>query len=396
MIGGFLLAGSAFMLAGAVAGVAGGVVGWGAGRWLALHLVFVGGISQLVLGASQFFAGAFLATDPPDRRLVRVQLVGWSLGSLLLAGGVLARSKPLIWLAVATLLAVLTVYAAALRQMRRRSLQAEPWATRWYRLGAACFACGIVAGAALALPLAWPHGNLLAAHMALNVIGWFGAAIVGTLHTFYPSLTKTVLPFPHLQPWAFRGWALGVALLATGFAWALDPLAGSGWVLLAAAAVALGLQIAGCLARAARPLSLSALTVGLGQLFLVTGLLLAAAVAVADGPTQVIVGANRAAVGVLLVGGWVGLTVLGSLAHLLAVVLRVRAARSMPSPRPWRDAATAAATGLGVTALAASHVLALDGVAGPAAVLLLLAYAVLAARIVQLAGGVLRHARPSL
>jgi hypothetical protein len=212
VIGGFLLAGSAFMLAGAVAGVAGGVVGWGAGRWLALHLVFVGGISQLVLGASQFFAGAFLATDPPDRRLVRVQLVGWSLGSLLLAGGVLARSKPLIWLAVATLLAVLTVYAAALRQMRRRSLQAEPWATR------------------------------------------------------APARRRATRP---------RG--------------AIDAVA--------------------------------------------------------------------------------------------------------PALAGRRDSA---ATGLGVTALAASQVLALDGVAGPAAVLLLLAYAVLAARIVQLAGGVLRHARPSL
>jgi hypothetical protein len=50
--------------------------------------VFVGGVSQLVLGAAQFFAGAFLATDPPRRELVRVQLVTWNVGALLVAIGV--------------------------------------------------------------------------------------------------------------------------------------------------------------------------------------------------------------------------------------------------------------------------------------------------------------------
>jgi hypothetical protein len=57
-----------------------------------LHLVFVGGISQLVLGAGQFFAGAFLATDPPSRPLVRLQLAAWNAGTLLVAAGVPTRT----------------------------------------------------------------------------------------------------------------------------------------------------------------------------------------------------------------------------------------------------------------------------------------------------------------
>ena len=385
------------MLAGAIVAVVGGLVGWDSTRWVALHLIFVGGISQLVLGASQFFAGAFLATDPPARKMVRAQVAGWNAGSLLLAAGVLSTSTVLIGVAAALLLGVLATYAAALAQMRRRALQTQPWATRWYLLGAALFAPGIVAGAALAIPLRWPHGDLLATHMTLNVIGWFGTAIVGTLHTFYPSLTRTVLPFPRLQPWAFRTWAVGVALLAAGSAWALHPLADVGWASLAAASAILVLQIVRCVAAAPRPLSLPALIVGVGQLFLLAGLATAAAIAVIDGPAQAIAGPNRTAIGILLIGGWVGLTVLGSLAHLLAVVLRVRdLARPMPAPRPRRDAATAAAAAIGLSALAASHGASLEAAEAPAAVLLLAAYAVLAARILKLAASVLAHARPKI
>jgi len=42
-------------------------------RWLALHFAFVGGVSQLILGAGQFFVCAFLATDPPSRATVRAR-----------------------------------------------------------------------------------------------------------------------------------------------------------------------------------------------------------------------------------------------------------------------------------------------------------------------------------
>lgn len=397
VVGAFFLAGLAFVLAGAIVAVAGGVVGWSSTRWLALHLIFVGGISQLVLGASQFFAGAFLATDPPARKLVRAQVAGWNSGSLLLAAGVVSTTPALIGLAASVLLGVLATYASALVQMRRRALQTQQWATRWYLLGAALFAPGIVAGAALAIPLRWPHGDLLAAHMALNVIGWFGTAIVGTLHTFYPSLTRTVLPLPRLQPWTFRAWAVGVVLLAVGSAWAVDPLASAGWVALEAASAILVVQIVRCVAIAPRPLSLPALIVGAGQLFLLAGLVVAAAVAAVDGPAQAIAGSTRTAIGILLIGGWVGLTVLGSLVHLLAVVLRVRdLTRPMPMPRPRRDAATAAAAAIGVTVLAASHGASLDAAEAPAAALLLTAYAVLAARILKLAAGVVANARPKI
>ena len=61
----FFVAGLCFMLAAALAAIAYELSGRDWLHWLALHLLFLGGISQLVLGAGQFFVCAFL---PPTRR----------------------------------------------------------------------------------------------------------------------------------------------------------------------------------------------------------------------------------------------------------------------------------------------------------------------------------------
>lgn len=398
VVGAFFVCGLAFMLAGAIAGIVEARDPWPWGRWLALHLVFVGGVSQLVLGASQFFAGAFLATDPPDRQLVRAQLAAWSAGSVLLAVAVPEGPDLLVDAAVGLLLAGIALYAWGMVQMRGRSLSASPWATRWYLAATGFFAVGIVAGAMLAVRAGWPHGDLLAGHMALNLAGWFGAAIVGTLHTFFPSLTQTQLRFPRLQTPTFVAWGLGVAALAVGYGWDEDLLAVGGWLLLGVSAALLLANVAGCVAAARpAPLSLPARVIGVAQLFLPAAIVLAASAAIADGAPNALVGSNREAVGTLLVAGWIGLTVLGSLLHLLAVVLRVRDfSRGMPVPRPARDSAIALVAGIGVAALAVSQGAAVDWLRDPAKVLLIAAYALLGARVAVLGTTVVRRARPRI
>ena len=58
--------GSRSSIAAAVAAVFAHAPSGGWGSLARVHLLFVGGVSQLVLGAGQFFACAFLATDPPE------------------------------------------------------------------------------------------------------------------------------------------------------------------------------------------------------------------------------------------------------------------------------------------------------------------------------------------
>jgi hypothetical protein len=97
-------------------------------------------------------------------------------------------------IAGAGLLAVgLVAFIAGLHGLRRRSLQRAPWAIRWYEACATFLGVGVLAGILLATGARWTPGHLLGAHVAPNLAGWFGTAIVGTLHTSSPSLTETRL-----------------------------------------------------------------------------------------------------------------------------------------------------------------------------------------------------------
>lgn len=296
---------------------------------------------------------------------------------------------------MAILLGGLTLYLAGLRTLQRRSLQLAPWATRWYLAAAGLLAVGTIAGAMLAGGVLWSYGNLFAAHMSLNVAGWLGAAIVGTLHTFYPSLTKTRLAFPALQRPTFAAWVGGVIALALGYGWTIDPLAVAGWLALTVAAGLLVVNVGASLLRAPSPLSLPARALAVAQLFLLAGLVIATVGAIGSGPAGALTGSSRAAVGTLLVAGWVGVTVLGSLLHLLAVVVRVRdLSGSMPVPRPGFDLAVSLVVLTGVFGLGAAQLAELNGLREPASAILAGAYVLLGSQVLILALRVLAVARP--
>lgn len=397
VIGVFFLCGILFALAGAGLAIANSVDPWPWGRWLALHLLFIGGVSQLILGASQFFAGAFLATDPPPRRLIRAQVVCWNAGAIVLAVGVPSETRWLTEIGAALLLAGLALYFAGMRAMQRRSLNSAPWAGRWYLMASAFFVPGIVAGVAMANGSVWTHGNLLGAHMVLNLAGWFGTAIVGTLHTFYPSLTRTQLRFPRLQAPTCMAWGGGVLALALGYGFSDANLATAGWLMLGLGAALLVVNVLGAVAAARTPLSLPARLVGIGQFFLLAGVAAAAGAAIDAGPEHALVGSTRAVVATLLIAGWIGLTVVGSLLHLLALLNRVRdMSRRMPVDHPTRDGAITAAAGIAVGGLSIVHLLGGGRFAGVAAALVLCVYAGLGARVLQLASLAAVRARPRI
>lgn len=386
-----------FLLAAAAALATQATTGSSSAHWLALHLAFVGGVSQLVLGAGQFFAGAFLATGPPPRALARAQLATWNAGALSVAAGVPTHTDGAVWGGAALLLAGLCLFLTGLGWLRRRSLQRIPWAVRWYEACALFLGLGVLAGVGLATGtgIGWVRGDLLGTHLALNLAGWFGTAIVGTLHTFYPSLTQTRLRLVRLQPATFAAWTGGVAALGLGALFAVDAVLTLGWIALLVAAALLAANVVGSAREAGAPLSLAARLVGAGHMFLVAALLFATVTALAEGAHAPLVGSHRAVLAALLIPGWLGLTVLGSLLHLLGVVVRVRdLSRPLAPPRPRRDRWLAAVVVLGAAAVALTQIdwLAALGPAGTA--LACAAYALLAVRVLKLATQAARLIRP--
>jgi nitrite reductase (NO-forming) len=394
LLAAFFAAALTMLAAAAVAAALDAITGDWRLHWLALHLALLGGVSQLVLGAGQFFVCAFLATSPPSKRLAGAQLAVWNAGTVLVAVGVPSGVPALTDAGAVLIAAGLALFAGSMRAMERRSLQRARWAVRWYQASAASLVAGVVVGALLARGVAWPHGSLLGAHLALNVAGWMGTAIVGTLHTFFPSLTATQLRLPRLQGPTLCAWMAGVVALAVGAAVSADPLVAAGWVALAAAAVLLLANVGASLAARGVALSLPARLVALAQAFLPAGLVLALVATLADGASGPLDAGTRPALAVLLLGGWVALTVAGSLLHLLAVLARVRHfTRAMPTARPARDRAVAVLAGLAVVVWALAQVDGLDGLATPALVLRLAAVVVVGGHI---AASVLRAARAAV
>jgi|GEM_PF-864097 len=348
----------AYLAAALAAAATAALTGTASARWLALHLAFVGGVSQLVLGAAPFFAGAALAAEPPPAALVRLELAAWNLGAALVAVGYAVRVDGLVAVGGCALAAALVIFVGMLELLRRRSLQRRVAAVAWYQAGATALAGAGTLGlsAALGSPLA--TGDPIGAHAVAAVGGWFGGAIVGTLHTFYPSLTSTRLRWPALEAVAFGGWFAGIAAVAAGYALASRPLAAAGWCALALAAAALLANVAASAWAARRALTLPAWLVGCGQLFL--------AVAVASGVVTAATGIGSPhtdpwpmlprsdAFAVLALAGWLGLTVAGSAIHLLGVLARVRALTGRGfRARPRRSRPARLATfGRGLSALA--------------------------------------------
>lgn len=387
MLSVFFAVALAQMLVGTAAAVAYAISGGSWLHWLALHLVLVGGVSQLVLGAGQFFTCAFLATAPPSRRMVGAQLVAWNAGAALVAIGVPSEVVGLVESGAALLATSLVLFAVALRDMERRSLQRAPWALRWYQASAAFLALGGLVGVMLARGLSWRYGDLLGAHLALTLAGWLGTAIVGTLHTFFPSLTQTQLRHPRLQRATYVLWLLGVVELAVGAAFAQRAVLAVGWTDLLAAAVMVCANVVGSLRAAPRPLALPPRLLALAQAFLLAGLTLALAATVEAGVEGPFLAGWRAALAALLLVGWIGLTVVGSLLHLLAVLARIRRfTRNIPSPRPMRDRGLTGLAALAVVALALAQVPGLAWLEGLASILTLAVVAMLALHVAQLAG----------
>lgn len=293
-------------------------------QWLVLHLAFLGGVSQLIIGVGQFFVCSFLATSPPPRRLRLAQVNSWNVGVVLVAVGVVVGPNALCDLGALTLLVSLALFVAGIRGMRARSLRRAEWAVLWYLASAVFLAVGLIIGVLLARHTGWSHGSLLGAHMSLNIGGWIGTAIIGTLQTFYPTLTGGRLPYPRLEAPTWGLWLGGITALALAFAVSSGVLAALACAALLASALLLLFQMGVALARRSRALGWPARLVSAGQLALVCALAalpFALNQAGLSGFTL-----NTGAGTVLLVAllAWVWLTVAGALWHLLAVMAHLR------------------------------------------------------------------------
>jgi hypothetical protein len=186
-----------------------------------------------------------------------------------------------------------------------------------------------------------------------------------------------------------------VTALAASYGLGLGALVAVGWAGLAFGAGLLSINLLASLRAAPTALALSARLIAVAQGCLLVALAIALAHALTHDPMSGLYGTTRTVMAVLLLPGWLGLTVAGALLHLLAVLARVRdLTQPLPTARPVQDVVVSGAAVLGVLTLAAGRAGVLPGSNAPALAILVSAYLVLSALVVaRLARAVGAHRR---
>lgn len=291
-------------------------------RWLLVHLLLLGAVTNAIVVWSTHFATAVLrAPAPANRRGEAIRLVTLNVGIVaVLAGG---AGEGWRWAAVTgsvvvftAVLAHLTVLAARLR----RTLPAPFVVTVHYYLAAAtALLAGIPAGA---LMLVGSHSpRLLLFHVHVNVLGWVTLTVLGTLLTLWPTVLRTRMAGGGVRAAkiALPMAAGGLVLLSVGvLAW-WPLLAAAGLVVFFVAVVVTAVPAATA-ARRRVPQSFAAWSIAaaIGWLLVALGVDVATLLG-ARSPE--FAAAGFGAVLVPLLAGFAAQVLLGALAYLLPVVL---------------------------------------------------------------------------
>ena len=241
-----------------------------AAPWLLLHLLFLGAITHAILVWSQHFTLALTRSTltVAGRRAQNLRLILANAGIALVLLGVPLAVWPLTVAGAGLLIAAVIWHGASILSRLRGALRGPFTRTvRYYVASAACLPVGAALGAWIAGP-GDVDGRLTLAHAIINVLGWIGLTVAGTLVTLWPTMLRTraddraALGATRALPVL----AIAVLVAAAGAAAGLGALVGLG---LAAYAVGLAL-LAGAFFRSARrtpPRSFATLSAGAAVLW---------------------------------------------------------------------------------------------------------------------------------
>jgi uncharacterized membrane protein len=292
-------------------------------RWLLIHLLLLGAVTNAILVWGAHFAAAILRTPAtPGRRGEAVRLAVLNAGVLaVLAGG----SAGPAWLGVAGAGAVFVAVAAHLWVLAgrlRRALPARFAVTVHYYLAAGlALLAGIPAGALMLVLDDDQRPRLLLFHALVNLLGWVTLTVLGTLLTLWPTVLRTRM-VPGAGRAATRALPLCLAaLVCLGVGtlgwWPVLAVAG---LAVFATAVALVALPAVATARQRPPASFATWSIAAGAGWLIVSLAWTAVVLLAA-PDPVAAADRFDTILAPLGGGFVAQVLIGALSYLLPMAL---------------------------------------------------------------------------
>jgi len=293
--------------------------------WLLVHLLLLGAVTNAIFVWSAHFTDALLRrrNTVASRRWQAGRLAALNAGVLTVVSGMVTDGWIVTLVGSIAVGATAAAHGVTLALQARAALPSRFGATvRYYVCASLALPIGAGLGAALARdPLEPWHVRLLVAHITLNLLGWVGLTVMGTLVTLWPTMLRTRIAesAERVARQALPYLAASVVVIVLGSLTGLQSLAATG-----AAAYLCGILWAvrplAQVARAKTPSSYGTWSVMAGVLWLV-GSLVGLVTVLVTSSTWVQVSDRLGLLVVPLAAGFAAQVLLGALSYLVPVVL---------------------------------------------------------------------------
>lgn len=290
--------------------------------WLMVHLLLLGGIGNAVMVWSSHFAEALLRGPGRGRTALAWRLVGLNLGVGIVVTGMVADIWVLVLCGSILVGSSYAWHGASLAVRAARALPSRFGATvRYYICASWLLPVGAGLGAIMALgPSGADRDRLLVAHTMVNILGFVGLTVLGTLATLLPTMLRTRVA-EGAETVVRAGWMpllLGTVIAGAG--------AGGGWTRLVGAGLVVyvvGIAYAiwpMCRAMVSKPSTeFAPLSAGASLLWLAAAVALLA-VEAGRGPSWAGLHADLQGAVPALAAGFAAQVLMGALSYLVPVV----------------------------------------------------------------------------
>ncbi|HEX6470889.1 MAG TPA: multicopper oxidase domain-containing protein [Streptosporangiaceae bacterium] len=292
-------------------------------QWLLIHLFMLGAVTNAIVTWTEHFATALLRLAPPARWWPPVRLAALNAGVATVLRGATNGHGGWATAGAAVVVGVVLAHVGALIVRSRRALAGRfGHVVSWYVCSGAALITGGTLGGLMEsgwTPAAW-HLRIEAAHIHANLFGWVGLAVLGTLFTLWPTVLRTRVEdgTGQVARRALRLAVPGLAVAVTGL------LGGARWatevgLLAYAAATTLALLPFVRTVRRRHPHTPAAWMLAAGTCWFVVAVAADLAIVASRPPDEVAQGVEPLVP--LILTGFVGQTLIGSLTFLLPMVL---------------------------------------------------------------------------
>jgi len=293
--------------------------------WLLVHLLLLGAVTNAIFVWSSHFADALLRrrATASSRRWQAARMIALNVGVATVVAGMVGSA----W--ILTLVGSMVVGAAAaahgitLAIQARAALASRFGATvRYYVYASLALPIGAGLGATLALDPVEPwHGRLVVAHVTLNLLGWIGLTVLGTLVTLWPTMLRTRIASgaERVARQALPVLVGSVAVTVTGALLGLQALAAAG-VAAYLGGVLWAVRPLAEVARTKKPSAYATWSV-MAAMFWLIGSLLGLVAMLVISPTWLLVTDRLGLLVIPLAAGFAAQVLLGAMSFLVPVVL---------------------------------------------------------------------------